>query len=107
MTICNMSIEAGARAGMVAPDDTTFAYVEGRPHAPAGADWEAALDAWRSLPTDPGAAFDREVAIDAADLRPFVTLGHEPEPERHDRRGRARSRMRSRTPAGARPPRAR
>jgi len=78
MTICNMSIEAGARAGMVAPDDTTFAYVEGRPHAPTGADWEAALDAWRSLPSDPGAAFDREMAIDAAELRPFVTWGTNP-----------------------------
>ena len=78
MTICNMSIEAGARAGMVAPDDTTFAYVEGRPHAPTGAGWAAALDAWRSLPTDPGASFDREVAIDAADLRPFVTWGTNP-----------------------------
>jgi 3-isopropylmalate/(R)-2-methylmalate dehydratase large subunit len=78
MTICNMSIEAGARAGMVAPDDTTFAYVEGRPHAPTGADWEAALDSWRSLPTDPGAAFDREVAIDATELRPFVTWGTNP-----------------------------
>ena len=78
MTICNMSIEAGARAGLVAPDDTTFAYVEGRPHAPAGADWEAALDAWRSLPTDDGATFDREIAIDAAALRPFVTWGTNP-----------------------------
>ncbi len=78
MTICNMSIEAGARAGMVAPDDTTFAYVEGRSHAPTGAGWAAALDAWRSLPTDPGASFDREVAIDAADLRPFVTWGTNP-----------------------------
>jgi 3-isopropylmalate/(R)-2-methylmalate dehydratase large subunit len=78
MTICNMSIEAGARAGMVAPDDTTFAYVQGRPHAPTGADWEAALDAWRALPTDPDATFDREVAIDAAELRPFVTWGTNP-----------------------------
>jgi 3-isopropylmalate/(R)-2-methylmalate dehydratase large subunit len=78
MTICNMSIEAGARAGLVAPDDTTFAYVEGRPHAPTGADWEVALDDWRSLPTDDGAAFDREVAIDAAELRPFVTWGTNP-----------------------------
>ena len=78
MTICNMSIEAGARAGLVAPDDTTFAYVEGRPHAPVGADWERALDDWRSLPTDDGAAFDREVTIDAAGLRPFVTWGTNP-----------------------------
>ena len=78
MTICNMSIEAGARAGLMAPDDTTFAYVEGRPHAPTGADWETALDDWRSLPTDDGAAFDRQVAIDAADLRPYVTWGTNP-----------------------------
>ena len=66
MTICNMSIEAGARAGMIAPDDTTFAYLEGRPGAPKGADWERALDRWRALPTDAGAAFDREVEIDVA-----------------------------------------
>jgi 3-isopropylmalate/(R)-2-methylmalate dehydratase large subunit len=78
MTICNMSIEAGARAGMVAPDDTTFAYVEGRRHAPQGADWERALEAWRSLPTDDGATFDTEVAIDAAELRPYVTWGTNP-----------------------------
>jgi 3-isopropylmalate/(R)-2-methylmalate dehydratase large subunit len=78
MTVCNMSIEGGARAGMVAPDDTTFAYVEGRPHAPAGADWERALDAWRELPTDPDAAFDREVTLDATELRPFVSWGTNP-----------------------------
>ena len=78
MTVCNMSIEAGARAGMVAPDDTTFAYLEGRPHAPTGKDWEAALDDWRSLPTDPGAAFDREVTIDASELRPYVSWGTNP-----------------------------
>ncbi|MFN8232406.1 MAG: 3-isopropylmalate dehydratase large subunit [Actinomycetota bacterium] len=78
MTICNMSIEGGARAGMVAPDDTTFAYVEGRPHAPTGPDWERALDAWRELPTDPDATFDREVAIDATGLRPFVSWGTNP-----------------------------
>jgi 3-isopropylmalate/(R)-2-methylmalate dehydratase large subunit len=78
MTICNMSIEAGARAGMVAPDDTTFAYLEGRPHAPAGPDWERALDDWRSLPTDPGAAFDAEVTIDATALRPHVSWGTNP-----------------------------
>ena len=78
MTICNMSIEGGARAGMVAPDDTTFAYVEGRPHAPKGADWEAALDEWRALPTDPGAAFDAEVELDATELRPYVSWGTNP-----------------------------
>jgi 3-isopropylmalate/(R)-2-methylmalate dehydratase large subunit len=78
MTICNMSIEGGARAGMVAPDDTTFAYVEGRPHAPTGAGWERALEAWRELPTDPDASFDREVTIDATELRPFVSWGTNP-----------------------------
>jgi 3-isopropylmalate/(R)-2-methylmalate dehydratase large subunit len=78
MTICNMSIEGGARAGMVAPDDTTFAYVEGRPHAPKGADWEAALDDWRTLPTDEGATFDAEVTLDAGDLKPYVSWGTNP-----------------------------
>jgi 3-isopropylmalate/(R)-2-methylmalate dehydratase large subunit len=78
MTICNMSIEAGARAGMVAPDDTTFGYLEGRPHAPGGADWERALDDWRSLPSDEDAAFDTEVALDATELRPFVSWGTNP-----------------------------
>ena len=78
MTICNMSIEAGARAGMVAPDDTTFAYLEGRPAAPRGADWERALDGWRSLRTDPGAVFDREVEIDVSELEPQVTWGTNP-----------------------------
>jgi 3-isopropylmalate/(R)-2-methylmalate dehydratase large subunit len=78
MTICNMSIEAGARAGMVAPDDTTFAYLEGRPSAPKGADWEDALEDWRTLPTDEGATFDREVVIDATALRPHVSWGTNP-----------------------------
>ena len=78
MTICNMSIEAGARAGVVAPDETTFTYVQGRPHAPAGAEWEAALDEWRALPTDPGAVFDTEVTIDAATLEPYVSWGTNP-----------------------------
>src|SRR6266511_3732542 len=78
MTVCNMSIEAGARAGMVAPDDTTFAYVEGRPFAPKGADWQRALDEWRSLAGDDDATFDREVRIDAAELRPYVTWGTNP-----------------------------
>jgi 3-isopropylmalate/(R)-2-methylmalate dehydratase large subunit len=75
MTVCNMSIEAGARAGMIAPDDTTFAWLEGRPHAPTGVDWEQALEDWRSLPTDEGAAFDREVTIHATTLRPQVSWG--------------------------------
>jgi len=78
MTVCNMSIEAGARAGMVAPDDVTFAYLEGRPYAPKGARWEQALDEWRGLATDDGAAFDREVRIDARELRPYVTWGTNP-----------------------------
>ena len=78
MTVCNMSIEGGARAGMIAPDDTTFAYLEGRQHAPKGKAWEAALDYWRSLPTDDGATFDKEVVIDAAALTPFVSWGTNP-----------------------------
>jgi len=78
MTVCNMSIEAGARAGMVAPDDTTFAYLAGRPHAPRGADWEAALDDWRTLATDDDARFDRSVRVDAAALEPHVTWGTNP-----------------------------
>lgn len=78
MTICNMSIEAGARAGMVAPDDTTFAYLQGRPHAPQGKDWDAAVEYWKTLPTDDGATFDAEVIIDGDALEPFVTWGTNP-----------------------------
>jgi 3-isopropylmalate/(R)-2-methylmalate dehydratase large subunit len=78
MTVCNMSIEAGARAGMVAPDDTTFAYLEGREFAPKGAEWERALDDWRSLVTDPDATFDRDIVLDAAAIRPTVTWGTNP-----------------------------
>jgi 3-isopropylmalate/(R)-2-methylmalate dehydratase large subunit len=78
MTVCNMSIEAGARAGMIAPDDTTFAYLEGRDHAPRGAAWERALDDWRSLATDDGATFDKEVVIDASTLVPHVSWGTNP-----------------------------
>ncbi len=78
MTICNMSIEGGARAGMIAPDDTTFAYLEGRPRAPQGPQWEAALEAWRGLPTDEGAAFDTEMLVEAADLEPYVSWGTNP-----------------------------
>jgi 3-isopropylmalate/(R)-2-methylmalate dehydratase large subunit len=78
MTVCNMSIEAGARAGMIAPDETTFAYLEGRPHAPKGEQWEAALADWRELVTDDDAVFDHEVTIDAASLSPFVTWGTNP-----------------------------
>jgi 3-isopropylmalate/(R)-2-methylmalate dehydratase large subunit len=78
MTVCNMSIEAGARAGMIAPDETTFAYLKDRPHAPQGADWDAALQQWRGLRTDAGATFDAEVVIDAAELTPYVTWGTNP-----------------------------
>jgi 3-isopropylmalate/(R)-2-methylmalate dehydratase large subunit len=78
MTICNMSIEAGARAGMVAPDETTYEFVKGRPHAPTGADWDHAVAAWEQLRTDEGAEFDTEVYIDAATLSPFVTWGTNP-----------------------------
>jgi len=78
MTICNMSIEAGARAGMVAPDETTFEYLKGRPHAPQGADWDAAVEYWKTLPTDDGAVFDAEVFLDANTLDPFVTWGTNP-----------------------------
>ena len=78
MTICNMSIEWGAKAGMMAPDETTFAYLKGRPHAPEGEDWDAAVEYWKTLYTDPDAVFDREVDIDAATLTPFVTWGTNP-----------------------------
>jgi 3-isopropylmalate/(R)-2-methylmalate dehydratase large subunit len=78
MTVCNMSIEGGARAGMIAPDDTTFAWLEGRQHSPQGKLWEQALDDWRSLVTDEGAEFDREIHIDASALRPAVTWGTNP-----------------------------
>ncbi|MGA4668231.1 3-isopropylmalate dehydratase large subunit [Propionibacteriaceae bacterium Y1923] len=78
MTICNMSIEWGAKAGMIAPDQTTFDYIKGRPHAPEGADWDAALEYWKTLRTDDDAVFDREVIIDAAELTPFVTWGTNP-----------------------------
>ena len=78
MTVCNMSIEAGARAGLIAPDETTFEYVKGRPHAPEGADWDAAVEYWSSLVTDDDAVFDTEVSLDAAELEPFVTWGTNP-----------------------------
>ena len=76
MTVCNMSIEAGARAGMVAPDETTFEFLRGRPHAPQGADWDAAVAAWSQLRTDEGAEFDTEVYIDAVDAEPVRYLGN-------------------------------
>ena len=78
MTVCNMSIEWGARAGMIAPDATTYDYLQGRPHAPQGADWEAAVAAWDALATDPDAAFDKEVFLDASAVTPFVTWGTNP-----------------------------
>jgi 3-isopropylmalate/(R)-2-methylmalate dehydratase large subunit len=79
LTVCNMSIEAGGRAGMIAPDDTTFAYLAGRAYAPAGQAWDEAVARWRALPSDPGAAFDREVSLDAAEIAPMVTWGTSPE----------------------------
>ena len=108
MTVCNMTIEAGARAGLIAPDETTFAYLEGRPHAPKGDDWNAAVDYWRTLVTDDDAAFDHEVTIDASSLTPYVTWGTNPAqgaplsdsragPGDVRRRGRSRSRPRRRS----------
>lgn len=79
MTMCNMSIEAGARCGLIAPDETTFRFIEGRPFAPVGERWERALAAWRALPGDKGAVFDREIALDAATIAPVVTWGTSPE----------------------------
>jgi 3-isopropylmalate/(R)-2-methylmalate dehydratase large subunit len=79
MTLCNMSIEGGARAGMVAPDAKTFAYMEGRPYAPKGAAWDAALASWKTLPSDEGAVFDKEVALDGGEIAPMVTWGTNPE----------------------------
>ena len=101
MTLCNMSIEAGARAGMVAPDETTFAYLKGRAHAPVGEAWDAAVAYWRTLPGDEGATFDKEVVLDAAAITPHVTWGTNPaqvapiaglgaRPRRHGRPRRAR-----------------
>src|SRR6201996_5358803 len=78
LTVCNMSIEAGARAGLIAPDETTFEYLKGRPNAPQGADWDAAVAYWKTLPTDEGAVFDHEVTIDATTLTPYVTGGTNP-----------------------------
>jgi 3-isopropylmalate/(R)-2-methylmalate dehydratase large subunit len=78
MTVCNMSIEAGARAGMIAPDEVTFEYLRGRPRAPQGAAWDAALERWRALPSDPGAVFDKTVHLDASALEPMVTYGTNP-----------------------------
>jgi 3-isopropylmalate/(R)-2-methylmalate dehydratase large subunit len=79
MTVCNMSIEGGARAGLIAPDEKTYAYIEGRPRAPKGKAWDMAKAYWEDLPSDEGAHFDREVVLDAANLPPIVTWGTSPE----------------------------
>ena len=79
MTVCNMAIEAGARAGMIAPDETTFEYLKGRPYAPKGAAWDAAVSYWKTLPSDQGAKYDKEVVLDAAEIIPYVTWGTSPE----------------------------
>ncbi|MBX5495103.1 MAG: 3-isopropylmalate dehydratase large subunit [Bryobacteraceae bacterium] len=78
MTVCNMSIEGGARAGLIAPDDTTYQYLAGRPFAPKGADWDAALERWKQLPTDPGAVYDKQLVLDASELEPMITFGTNP-----------------------------
>ena len=78
MTVCNMSIEAGAKAGLIAPDETTFEYLKGRPHAPQGAEWDAAVADWRTLRSDDGAVFDKEIFLDAGDIEPFVSWGTNP-----------------------------
>ena len=95
MTVCNMSIEGGARAGMIAPDDTTFKYLEGRPHARTGAEWERALDAWRELRTDAGASFDKSVLDRRRPLEPHVTWGTNPGHGRARLGSRARIRRRA------------
>ena len=79
LTVCNMSIEGGAKAGMIAPDDKTYAYIDGRPYAPKGADWDAALKTWRGLPSDQDAKFDRELTLEGKDIAPMVTWGTSPE----------------------------
>ncbi len=101
LTLCNMSIEAGARAGMVAPDETTFAYLHGRANAPEGRDWDAALVRWRALPTDPGARFDREVCARCRGHRADGHLGHQPGGRAADHRPRPRSRQLKPTPSAA------
>jgi 3-isopropylmalate/(R)-2-methylmalate dehydratase large subunit len=79
LTICNMSIEAGARAGMIAPDDITYKYLQDRPYSPAGAEWDQAVASWRDLPSDPDAVFDREIMIDAREIAPMITWGTSPQ----------------------------
>ena len=101
MTLCNMSIEGGARAGMIAPDETTYAYVEGRPYAPKGAAWEQALDAWRALPTDEGARFDKTATLQAPRRDPAGDLGDQPRAGRPRHRPRARPRRSTTIPPRA------
>ena len=103
LTVCNMSIEGGARAGLIAPDETTFAYLKGRPLAPKGEEWDQAVAYWRTLHTDPGATFDKSVVIDAADDRADRDLGHQPRGYRADRRRGARSGELRRSLASRRP----
>ena len=91
MTVCNMSIEGGARAGLIAPDETTYDYLRGRPHAPQGADFDTAVARWRKLPTDPGAKYDKSLVFDAADIAPQVTWGTNPGPGRAGHRPRAQA----------------
>ena len=104
MTVCNMSIEWGARAGMIAPDATTYAYLQGRPHAPQGADWDAAVAHWETLRTDDDAVFDKEVVLDAAAVTPFVTWGTNPGAGRRRSATSSPTRRRCRPAASATPP---
>ena len=98
MTVCNMSIEWGAKAGLIAPDQTTFDYIEGRPEAPKGADWDAAVEHWKTLVTDDDAEFDKEIVLDASTMTPFVTWGTNPGQGVPLGGERARPRRTSRTP---------
>ena len=104
MTVCNMSIEAGARAGMIAPDETTFAYLQGRPHAPQGDEWDDAVAYWRTLTHRRRRDVRREVVVDAAALAPFVTWGTNPGQGVAARRGVSRPRPTSPTTPSASPP---
>ena len=103
MTVCNMSIEGGARAGMIAPDEKTFAFIKGRPKAPKGAAWDMAMRYWETLQTEDGAHFDTEVKLDAAQASAHRHLGHEPGGRRRDHRRRSPIPPRSRTRTSAPP----
>ena len=107
MTVCNMSIEWGAKAGLIAPDQTTFDYIEGRPEAPKGADWDAAVEHWQTLVTDDDAEYDEEIVLDAATMTPFVTWGTNPGPGRAARRRRPEPRRLRRRRSTGSPPRRR